>query len=257
MSDNFNPDDPALKNKAIHISGNAGGVLVGQRHSEGGIKAINKSTGQPLEMEGGEVVITRNAVSDTTKREFNGEMLTNRQILSRINESGGGIQFAEDGAELPTEIFCSGNEYKFGGKTMSDFDIVNNFFANGGQIIPKNFPDPSGWMDAYADDLEAEGATKILSKYLYDADIKHEIKVGEISEVFDGKVEDSFFPHFWIETDIDGETYILDYKSRLWMDEDAPEGIFKKSKTGSFKYDGMTKMIPRKQIEELFKIQSR
>ena len=43
-----------------HISGKVGGYLVGKRHSEGGIKAINKSTGQPLEMEGGEVVITRN-----------------------------------------------------------------------------------------------------------------------------------------------------------------------------------------------------
>jgi hypothetical protein len=53
-------------------------VLVGKRHSEGGIKAVNKSTNQPLEMEGGEVVITRNAVSDNEKREFEGEMLTNR-----------------------------------------------------------------------------------------------------------------------------------------------------------------------------------
>ena len=57
-----------------HISGEAGGYLVGRRHSDGGIKAINKSTGQPLEMEGGEVVITRDAVSDTEKRSFNGKV---------------------------------------------------------------------------------------------------------------------------------------------------------------------------------------
>ena len=80
-----------------HISGEAGGYLVGKRHSEGGIKAINKSTGQPLEMEGGEVVITRNAVSDTQKYEFEGEMLTNREILSKINEGGGGVAFADGG----------------------------------------------------------------------------------------------------------------------------------------------------------------
>ena len=42
----------------IHNQGEAGGYLVGKRHSQGGIKAINKSTNQPLEMEGGEVVIT-------------------------------------------------------------------------------------------------------------------------------------------------------------------------------------------------------
>ena len=80
-----------------HNQGEAGGYLVGKRHSEGGIKAVNKSTGQLLEMEGGEVVITRDAVSDDEKREFEGEMLTNREILSRINESGGGIAFDKGG----------------------------------------------------------------------------------------------------------------------------------------------------------------
>ena len=53
-----------------HNKGEAGGYLVGRRHSNGGIKAVNKSTGQPLEMEGGEVVITRDAVSDSKKRSF-------------------------------------------------------------------------------------------------------------------------------------------------------------------------------------------
>lgn len=102
----------------------AGGVLVGRRHSEGGIKAINKSSGQPLEMEGGEVVITRNAVSDSTKREFEGEMLTNKEILSRINTSGGGVAFAE-GGEVH-KCACSGKEYKYGGKVMKDFDILES-----------------------------------------------------------------------------------------------------------------------------------
>ena len=111
-----------------HTMGKAGGYLVGRRHSEGGIKAINKATGQPLEMEGGEVVITRNAVSDDTKRMFNGEMLTNREILSRINESGGGVSF-EDGGE----IMASGNEYNYGGRMMSDHDILSEM-ALGGEL---------------------------------------------------------------------------------------------------------------------------
>ena len=156
MSNNFNPDNPTLKDKAVHISGNAGGVLVGNRHSEGGIKAINESTGQPLEMEGGEVVITGDAVSDKTKRNFNGEQLTNRQILSRINESGGGIQFAEEGAELPTEIFCSGKEFEYGGVSLTDNDIVSSFFVTGGEIdfseegiTPKEFHREI--MDAFHD----------------------------------------------------------------------------------------------------------
>jgi hypothetical protein len=119
-----NADNPKIKNEMIHKSGKVGGLLVGKRHSEGGIKAINKSNNSPLEMEGGEVVITRNAVSDDTKREFEGEMLTNRQILSKINEGGGGVSFA-DGGDIPEHIMVSGKEYKYGGNTMKDNEIVD------------------------------------------------------------------------------------------------------------------------------------
>ena len=133
----INPDNKSVKDYFSHGSGNVGGVLVGKRHSEGGIKAVNKSTNQPLEMEGGEVVITRNAVSDNTKREFNGEMLTNREILSKINESGGGVSFA-DGGDIPETISTSGKEYKYGGKMMKDHEIVsscgcNHSMAEGGR----------------------------------------------------------------------------------------------------------------------------
>lgn len=112
-----------------HISGKAGGYLVGKRHSEGGIKAINKSTGQPLEMEGGEVVITRNAVSDTQKYEFEGQMLTNREILSKINEGGGGVAFA-DGGEV---CHVCDAEYNYKGKKMKDSEIFREM-ALGGEV---------------------------------------------------------------------------------------------------------------------------
>ena len=134
-----NMDEIGVPNKPIdsfkkggeikHISGNAGGYLVGQRHSEGGIKAINKSTGQPLEMEGGEVVITRNAVSSSEKHEFEGQMLTNREILSKINESGGGVSF-EDGGEI---CHVCDAEYNYKGKKMKDVDILKEM-AKGGEI---------------------------------------------------------------------------------------------------------------------------
>lgn len=124
----FNPDGQ-IKDKIVHASGQAGGMLVGKRHSKGGIKAINKSTGQPLEMEGGEVVITRDAVSDPKKRSFNGKMMTNRQILSAINESGGGVSFA-DGGEVPSDLkFDCNAEYEYGGKTMCGKDLA---YAMGG-----------------------------------------------------------------------------------------------------------------------------
>lgn len=112
---------------AISGSGNTGGLLVGRRHSEGGIKAVNKSNGQPIEMEGGEVVITRNAVSDNKKREFQGEMLTNREILSRINQSGGGVAIFEEGGEMTGRgCSCKGHKYNYGGRMMSDYDILKD-----------------------------------------------------------------------------------------------------------------------------------
>jgi len=117
----LDPDKKEIKGYVEHISGSAGGLLVGKRHSEGGIKAINKSTGDKIEMEGGEVVITRDAVSDPSLHEFNGKKMTNREILSAINESGGGVAFA-DGGDVSCK--CAGKSYKFGGKLMTDKEIV-------------------------------------------------------------------------------------------------------------------------------------
>lgn len=121
----INPDAKNVKDFFAHNSGSAGGVLVGNRHSEGGIKGINKSTGQKIELEGGEVVITRPAVSDNSKREFEGEMLTNREILSKINQSGGGVAILEDGGSLKDyHCSCTGHKYNYGGNLMDDHDIV-------------------------------------------------------------------------------------------------------------------------------------
>lgn len=127
MSKHLDYDSKSVKDYFAHGSGSAGGVLVGKRHSEGGIKAINKSTGQPLEMEGGEVVITRKAVSDNKKREFEGEMLTNKEILSRINESGGGVKIFSQGGDIESHTCsCSGKSYKYGGRMMSDYEIMHD-----------------------------------------------------------------------------------------------------------------------------------
>ena len=102
-----------------------GGLFKGKSHAEGGIKAINTDSGQPLEVEGNEVIINKRSVSDGTKREFEGEMLTNKQILSKINQMGGGVAFA-DGGEINTPTCrCSGKKYKFGGETLEDYMILS------------------------------------------------------------------------------------------------------------------------------------
>ena len=125
----LNPDNKEVKQYFAHDSGNAGGVLVGKRHSEGGIKAINKGTGQPIEMEGGEVVITRGAVSNPKKYDFNGKEMTTREILSKLNVDGGGVSFAE-GGDVPEKMNCGCNTYDFGGSTMSIQDFISRSDAD-------------------------------------------------------------------------------------------------------------------------------
>lgn len=108
--------------------GKKGGYFKGRSHAEGGIKAVNKDTGQLIEVEGNEVIITKGAVADDTLREFEGEMLTNKQILSKINQSGGGVSF-EEGGELKEgghTCGCSGKKYNYGGQLMEDYNILRS-----------------------------------------------------------------------------------------------------------------------------------
>ena len=114
----------------IPNDGSLGGFLIGRLHKDGGIKAINKSNGQPLEMQANEVVITAPAVADQTKREFEGEMLTNREILSKINQRGGGVSL-EDGGALPSEVCYNGSSYNYGGRTMTDYEIIQEINSCG------------------------------------------------------------------------------------------------------------------------------
>ena len=159
----FNPDGK-IKDKVVHASGDAGGMLVGKRHSEGGIKALNKSTNQPIEMEGGEVVITRDAVSDNKKRSFNGKMMTNRQILSEINESGGGVSFAE-GGELPKDVsFDCNAEYEYGGRFMCGKDLA---YAMGG-AVDDDFSELTSAVQQMNEIMEEGGETFKAPKYYTD-----------------------------------------------------------------------------------------
>lgn len=63
-------------------SGKAGGLSVGPSHNNGGIPGLIKSTGQPIEFEGGEIIINKEASEE------------NCELLSKINQSSGnGVAF--------------------------------------------------------------------------------------------------------------------------------------------------------------------
>ena len=78
---------------------NQGGLTKGPSHKNGGIPMVVKSTGQKVELEGGEGVINKKSMSDNTQYKVEG---TPRQIASAINEiNGNGVRF-DEGAKLTT-----------------------------------------------------------------------------------------------------------------------------------------------------------
>lgn len=235
----FNPDG-AIKDKIVHSSGKVGGMLVGKRHSEGGIQAVNKSTGQPLEMEGGEVVITRDAVTDPQKRMFNGKYMTNREILSEINVSGGGVAFA-DGGEVPNTIaFSDSANFEFGGKTMCGCDIAKrlsnggNFdyvYKNGGIVSEADFP--NSLSDAtFVKDLGGSTGAKL---YEYKGKQFVAKKGANKDHAKEERLANALYNRMRIDVPlfdfIDGDTlvkqYIEDVRNVNWNDETEAKKVLK------------------------------
>jgi hypothetical protein len=60
-----------------------------------------ESTGQNIEIEGGEGVINKRSMQMSKKLDFQGKKMTPCQIVSKINEMGGGVKFkCQDVAEI-------------------------------------------------------------------------------------------------------------------------------------------------------------
>jgi hypothetical protein len=76
---------------------------------------------EPIPVKSGSVIITRNAALDTTtKNTFDGKKMTNIEVLSEINKSGGGVEFKE-GGKVDEEI----NESNFFKATKAEFKPVS------------------------------------------------------------------------------------------------------------------------------------
>lgn len=108
-------------------NGKPGGLLKGKTHEDGGIKAVIVDTKEPVELETDEVVITAPAVKDQTVRNYSG---TNAEILSEINQSGGGVA-------IP-----SPNEFKYGGPIVqfNRNNVPNKSVMNLSSRIQKDMP---------------------------------------------------------------------------------------------------------------------
>lgn len=73
-----------------------GGLAYGNSHDKGGMPMTVKSTGQNIEIEGGEGVVNKRSMQMTKKLNFEGKRLTPCEVISKINQMGGGVKFKCD-----------------------------------------------------------------------------------------------------------------------------------------------------------------
>lgn len=80
-------------------NGKQGGTIQGAPHSQGGVQAVITDTNRPIEVEGGEAIINKQAVSKDGLNTYTG---TNKEVLSEINQSAGnGVPIMEKGGLIP------------------------------------------------------------------------------------------------------------------------------------------------------------
>jgi hypothetical protein len=92
-----------------------GGITEGKSHKEGGIPMVVKSTGQHVELEGGEGVVNKRNMASTKTYEFEGKQMTTCEIASEINSAdGNGVKIDCDNV--------TGKKYKYkqGGKILDE-----------------------------------------------------------------------------------------------------------------------------------------
>jgi len=144
-----------IKFKNNNMSKHNDGLFVGKSHKEGGIPMVVKSTGQRIEVEGGESITNKTSMADTKRRTLSG---TNCEIISQINtQNGNGVAMDCDSVV--------GKKYKYeAGGQVSLFDGQEDFFgkkrfAYGGQVSAKEIEEwkkyvlsNSSWFDNESDD---------------------------------------------------------------------------------------------------------
>ena len=90
------------------------GITKGKSHKEGGIPMTVKSTGQKIEVEGGEGIVNKYAMSNTDTFQFEGKEKTSCEIISDLNQKkGDGVSFECDTVENKKYKFKKGGKLNF------------------------------------------------------------------------------------------------------------------------------------------------
>ena len=117
----------ASKVDAKELKMEKGGLTKGKSHDEGGMKMVVKSTGQRVELEGGEGVLNKKVMSDDSKYEFEGKDMTACDIASELNQQkGDGVAFECDDVEGKFEEGGSVKDFEFGGFVKGKSEVATN-----------------------------------------------------------------------------------------------------------------------------------
>jgi len=135
-------------------SNNKGGQFIkGKLHSEGGIPLVVKETGQSIEVERDEALISADAIEDKTFRKRSG---TNIQVLDQINKKVGAKGMSENADEVHNgdAIICRKSMYDKTKRTYigTDKQIVSAINQSGGcKVIEKGGKaiEPDGSITQY------------------------------------------------------------------------------------------------------------
>lgn len=109
-----------------------GGITYGKSHAEGGIKVKNASTGDMLEVEGGEGIVNKRSMASDKKVKLNGKEMSLCQAVSELNQMEGGVQFnCDDVAHRQfLEEMALGGELERGTRTEKEhIQVLKDLYA--------------------------------------------------------------------------------------------------------------------------------
>lgn len=163
--------------------GKHGGIFKGALHKNGGIKAVVLTDGggkRPIEVEADEVIIARKAVLDEEPHAYYG---THKEILSQINQSGGGVEIFEEGGAIGGSLESACAKFGWTAKETKDgFELFNrnekavvDIKIKGDKYI---FSDKAGNKLMSGKGKIGESAEKLIEKYYFGKRIEVKKKGG-------------------------------------------------------------------------------
>ena len=140
----FKPNNPDIrfaeggKTKKYMKRIKRGGITYGKSHAEGGIPFKNQSTGDMLEVEGGEGIVNKRSMASDKRVKLNGKDMTICEAVSQLNQMEGGVNFSCDDVEDRQfiEAMAKGGELERGTRTEQEhIQVLKDLYAK--RITPK------------------------------------------------------------------------------------------------------------------------